>query len=189
MIKLINQFAKSVVLSKTASSQIEIYNEFSLQHEIGVFLRRHFPTSKVQFERNIKHFSFSSNFIKKEIDISVFSPNKDILKYAIELKFPRNGQYPEQMYSFCRDIVFVEQLKRAGFQRTFLIIFANDHLFYNGSGNGIYEYFRKGKKLHGTIKKPTGSKNTKLGIKGTYRVKWYAISSELKYTIIEANNR
>lgn len=184
MIKLINQFAQSV-----ASGEIEIYNEFSLQHEFGIFLRKSFPTYKVQFERNVTYFSFSKrNFIKKELDISVFSPKRDILRYTIELKFPRNGQYPEQMYSFCKDIVFIEQLKQAAFQRTFLIIFADDRLFYSGSGNGIYRYFRKGKTLHGTVEKPTGKKNTKVVINGTYTVQWNTVSSELKYTIIEANN-
>lgn len=60
-----------------------------------------------------------------------------------KLKYPRNGQYPEQMYSFCKDILFIEQLKQAGFARTLLIIFADDPLFYNGYGGGIYDYFRK----------------------------------------------
>ena len=29
-------------------------------------------------------------------------------RYAIELKFPRNGQYPETMFSFVKDIKFLE---------------------------------------------------------------------------------
>lgn len=31
--------------------------------------------------------------------------------YAIELKYPKNGQYPEQMYSFIKDIKFMQQVK------------------------------------------------------------------------------
>ena len=33
--------------------QIEIYNEFSLQHELGIYLRKRIPEYKVQFERNV----------------------------------------------------------------------------------------------------------------------------------------
>ncbi len=191
MIKLINQFAQSV-----ASGEIEIYNEISLQHELGIILRKSFPTYKVQFERNVTYFGFSKgNFIKKELDISVFSPDRDNFEYAIELKFPRNGQHPEQMYSFCKDIVFIEQLKQAGFQRTFLIIFADDPLFYiSGSKrDGIFGYFREGKILHGTVRKPTGKENKEVVINGKYTMQWNTVqlktnTNELKYAIIEANN-
>lgn len=37
--------------------EIEIYNEFSLQHELGIFLRASLPGCKVQFERNVSHFN------------------------------------------------------------------------------------------------------------------------------------
>lgn len=91
---------------------IEIYNEFSLQHEFGIFLRRELPGYLVQFERNISYFFPSpTGFTKRELDIAVFSRDRRGLKLAVELKFPRNGQHPEQMFSFCRDIAFVEQLK------------------------------------------------------------------------------
>jgi hypothetical protein len=89
---------------------LDVYNEFSLQHELGVFLRGKLEQRNVQFERNVSFFFSGSTFVKKEIDIAIFSPDKSILDCAIELKFPRNGQYPEQMFSFCRDILFAEQL-------------------------------------------------------------------------------
>ncbi len=68
---------------------IEIYNEFSLQHELGGFLRQRMPEFKIRFERNVSYF-FSSDlpFTKREIDISVFSTDKSDLRYAIELKYP-----------------------------------------------------------------------------------------------------
>jgi hypothetical protein len=168
--------------------QIEIYNEFSLQHELGILLRSQFPNDKVQFERNVSYFFRRGEFIKKEIDIAVFSPDKSTLRYAIELKFPRNGQYPEQMFSFCKDIFFAEQLKSSGFQRAFLIIFADDPLFYSGNGEGIYGYFRQKKKLCGSVQKPTGKKDVNIRLNGSYEVQWTEVSSNLKYTIIEANN-
>jgi hypothetical protein len=169
--------------------QIEIYNEFSLQHEFGILLREAYPSDKVQFERNVYDLFKNNEFTKKEIDIAVFTPNILTMRCAIELKFPRNGQHPEQMYSFCRDICFAEELKKAGFARSYLIIFVDDHLFCSGNGEGIYGYFRKNRKLCGTIEKPTGKRNDTIKLKGIYHVSWHDVSdTDLKYTIIEANN-
>jgi hypothetical protein len=124
-----------------AQGQVEIYNEFSLQHELGLYLRSTIQNAKVQFERNVSFFFPPPfDFLKKEIDISVFSADKANKYCAVELKFPRNGQYPEQMFSFCKDIGFLEQLKRAGFEKAYFIVFADDRLFYEGSTEGIYAY-------------------------------------------------
>lgn len=143
--ELVKTFAELV-----AKGEIEVYNEFSLQHELGILLRQRFPENRVQFERNVSHFSMpKKNFTKKEIDISVFSPDMTDLLCAIELKYPRNGQYPEQMYSFCKDLAFTEELRASGFRQAFVMIFADDRLFYEGAGAGIYGYFRAGKELHG----------------------------------------
>ncbi|RUS50439.1 hypothetical protein QI30_19185, partial [Kurthia sp. 3B1D] len=80
--------------------QIEIYNEFSLQHELGVYLRNHLDsTFKIQFERNIRFFGIQEKLIKKELDIAIYNSQTNE-KYAIELKFPKNGQHPESMFSF-----------------------------------------------------------------------------------------
>lgn len=95
------------------NEEVEVYNEFSLQHELGIFLRAKLTGNKVQFERNVKFFGITGT-VKHEIDIVIYNENE---KYAIELKYPLNGQYPEQMYSFVKDIKFMEQLKEAGFYR------------------------------------------------------------------------
>ena len=89
------------------------------------------------------------------------------------------------MFSFCKDIVFTEQLKQAGFQQTFFLVMADDHLFYEGSGDNIYGYFRASKALHGRITKPTGKKDTEVFIGGTYMVKWLPVTESLKYVLIE----
>ena len=127
---------KTILMSfckKISDGKIEIYNEFSLQHEIGILLRNTMEGKLVQFERNISFFGFSKDhFEKREIDIVVYQKSETLLDAAIELKFPKNGQYPEQMFSFCKDVVFMEQLKRAGFNKAYLIIFAEDRLFYEG---------------------------------------------------------
>lgn len=182
---LVARFVESLTANGT-----EIYNEFSLQHELGIFLREALPDYVVQFERNVGYFSLSkSEFTKREIDIAVFSKTGTELKYAIELKYPRNGQYPEQMFSFCKDIAFVEELQAAGFSRTALLIFADDRLFYSGSSEGIYGFFRAGKPITGRIEKPTGSSNGHVTIMGSYIVSWSEASPKTRYAFIEAQNR
>ena len=113
---------------------------------------------------------------------------------AIELKFPRNGQYPEQMFSFVKDLVFLEQLKAAGFGQAALVIFADDPLFYEGPTSGIYDYFRARKgtlvaeqKLCGQITKPTGSRDEELLLHGEYLVTWKPVRDKLRYAVIEVS--
>jgi hypothetical protein len=177
----VTQFTESL-----RSGNVEVYNEFSLQHEFGFFLRRGTPNLKVQFERNVGYFFPSKHpFSKKEIDISIFSSDKKCLQHAVELKYPRNGQYPEQMFSFCRDVAFAEELVRAGFSSAAFMVFADDRLFYQGASEGIYGFFRGSQPLHGCVKKPTGSKDEEVHIAGTYVVHWMPITGSLKYALIE----
>jgi hypothetical protein len=186
MIDTFVSFAKSV-----AVGEVEVYDEFSLQHELGVFLRSRLHPEKVQFERSVDFLGFSrKNFIKRETDIAVFSPDRAMRSWrrcAIELKYPRNGQYPEQMYSFCKDIAFIEQLRQAGFQRTFLVIFADDPRFYRGEGEAPYCYFRQERTLHGVVRKPTGEKHSQVLIEGRYKIRWHPIMGQLRYAAVEAS--
>ncbi len=178
---LVSRFVEFAIANK-----IEIYNEFSLQHELGIFLRNELPGYLVQFERNIKYFSASKfPFTKRELDIAVFSKDKTELKYAIELKYPRNGQHPETMFSFCKDIAFIEELKIAGFSHAALFILVDDHLFYSGSGEGIYGFFRGGKPVAGRIEKPTGLNNDHVTVKGSYVVSWSDVADKTKYAVVE----
>lgn len=159
--KLIADFIEEI-----KNGNVELYNEFSFQHELGIYLRNKLPQDyKVQFERNVNFFRIEkgqTKTIKKEIDIVIFNSDKSE-KYAIELKYPRNGQHPEQMYAFIKDILFMEQLQqRYGFKQTFAITLVDDKLFVSGKKiTDIYQYFRKGEnneKITGEIKKPTGKK-------------------------------
>lgn len=154
---------------------ILVYNEISLQLELGLYLRQNGYT--VRFERNIgEYVDKTSNFVKKEIDIVAYKGENELeaKKIAIELKFPRNGQYPEQMFSFIKDIKFMEQVKNAElkdvckegkFTETYVLTLVDNKNFYlsNRGKNEIYSYFRKngfdiqipkGK----DIIKPTGNK-------------------------------
>jgi len=154
--------------------QTEIYNEFSLQHELGIFLRERIQGYRIQFERNISYFTSKTQTIKKEIDISIFNEDKSE-KYAIELKCPLNGQYPEQMYSFVKDIKFMEQLKERGFAKNYCVTLVSHKPFYEGKVNGgIYKFFRGEYSIYGSIFKPTGvGKNLdSITLSGRYDFIW-----------------
>lgn len=161
---IINDFMDSV-----AAGEVEVYNEFSLQHELGIFLRARLAGYKVQFERNTKFFGITGT-VKHEIDIVIYNENE---KHAIELKYPLNGQYPEQMFSFIRDIKFMEELKEAGFDSTYCLTLVHDKNFYSGQKqDGIYTFFRGNDPVHGMIIKPTGKKDETIYVKGSYIINW-----------------
>lgn len=195
---MINQIEDALknFLRGVGENSINIYNEISLQHELGLFLRFAFKDKlTVEFERPVNHFGLNvSDFAKKEIDIVLYTQDKSSI-YAIELKFPRNGQYPEQMFKACEDIMFLEQLKERGFKGGFFIMLADDPGFYSQKGetSGIYSYFRDGKILTGKIQKPTGKKDSEVNIKGKYKIYWNEINlgnnsnqfkGELKYFVV-----
>jgi len=182
---IVQDFIQSIALGQT-----EIYNEFSLQHEFGIHLRKHLPKMKVRFERNVSSlFATTSQFKKKEIDICICSQNGAQKHSAFELKFPRNGQHPEQMFSFCKDIAFLEQLKQAGFLNTYFLAFVDDRLFYEGAAKGIYAPFRGSHPLTGTIQKPTGKKDDFVIISGCYTINWEPVRNGLKYALVETQEQ
>ena len=172
---------------KVRINNIEIYNEFSLQHELGAYLSNMLPSYKVQFERNVSYFFNQKHTVKKEIDIVVFSQDGKE-KYAIEIKCPLNGQYPEQMYAFVKDLKFMEELKHLGFNRTYSLVLVSDRPFYRGDNiTSIYKYFRKEFRLFGKIYKPTGeTKNDEcIELIGDYQFEWQSLDSNRKYYMIE----
>lgn len=174
---LLYKFMQMVKIGK-----VEIYNEFSLQHELGIFLRNSLKNYKVQFERNTKFFGITGT-TKHEIDIVIYN---DTERYAIELKYPLNGQYPEQMFSFIKDICFMEELKEKGFDQTYCLTVVDDKNFYEGKRkDGIYAYFRGEKVLQEKICKPTGSKNEILILKNEYTINWCENGQYQKYYIVE----
>lgn len=188
-------------LEKTNGDDILVYNEISLQLELGLYLRQKGYT--VRFERNIgEYVDDTSDFVKKEIDIVAYKGKNELEaeKIAIELKFPRNGQYPEQMFSFIKDIKFMEQVKNAKlkdvckkgkFAETYVLTLVDNKNFYlsNRGKNKIYSYFRK----NGVdipkgeiIEKPTGNKEEcketikQIKLNNQYKSEW----KELKPTPI-----
>lgn len=169
------------------NNAIELYNEFSFQHELGIYLRNILieRNYKIEFERNVSFFNLKKDkYIKKEIDIVVYNENE---KFAIELKYPTNGQYPEQMFAIVKDVKFCEELYLNGFNNCYSITLTSDSTFFvsKRSNDSIYKKFRYEKKLYGNIEKPTGSKNEKIEFDNEYKIKWENWKDEFKYCIIE----
>ena len=168
--------------SDIENNSIEVYNEFSLQHELGIFLRNEISKPyKVEFERNISFFYKDADCVKREIDIVIYHPDMND-KYAIELKFPNNGQHPESMFQFIKDIKFMEEVKQMGFTHTYVATYVRDRLFYDGRKvDGIYSYFRNHNTLNGEIKKPTGKKDEVIDIQGNYNIDWLPLENKARY--------
>ena len=155
MLKLLKNFWNYV-----QSKNIAIYNEFSLQHELGIYLREKKPGYRVEFERNIKYFGINKSCgkLKSEIDIVIYNANE---KYAFELKYPRHGQHTKRTYQFLTDISFMEYVKEKGeFRNTYVMTVidndANGQRYRIGNkrgANGRYQYFRslKGNKAYSPI--------------------------------------
>ena len=177
---LLHTFMKQV-----REGKVEIYNEFSLQHELGIFMRESLEDYKVQFERNTRFFGIAGT-IKHEIDIVIYN---DAEKYAVELKYPLNGQFPEQMFAFIKDIRFMEELKEKGFDKTYCLTVVNNKNFYSGKKiDGIYSYFRTNKIIEGRIIKPTGTKDEIISLKNQYKINWKVNGKEQKYYVVKIDS-
>jgi hypothetical protein len=162
------------------NKEIVFENEIALQIELIIILRRILGKKyHIYPEKNIRSFNLSGyDFIKKEIDITILGEGK----YAIELKFPRQGQYPEQMFKVCEDIRFLEQLRENGFAENYFIMFTDLPNFYSNIGGGlIYNKFRRDKVLSGEIIKPTGAKDKIIKLNGNYNIEWKNFQDELKF--------
>lgn len=62
--------------SQVVHGKIEVYNEFSLQHELGCYLRSTITSDMlIQFELPISFFGIKNKLTKKEIDIAIFLPD------------------------------------------------------------------------------------------------------------------
>lgn len=193
---MISEIKETIIEFLEYSKKIEfsnIYNEFSLQHELGIYLRRYLKDNykdnyKVEFERNINFFITDvdkKKFEKKEIDIVIYSKDQKE-KYAIEIKHPLNGQYPEQMFSFIKDLEFLEKLKLNGFNGTLSLVLVKDKLFYEGKKvEGIYQFFRRNEPLKGTIEKPTGDNKNFIKLEGSYTINWIELEKKYKYYILD----
>ncbi len=179
--QILDEFALQIT-----KGNIEIYNEASVQYELAIFLREKIPNCKIQLERNVSYFKLNKkDFVKKEIDIVLFNKTQS-KKFAIEIKFPVNGEYPIQMFNFCKDIKFLEQLKESGFTDNFFLALTPQSNFWvdKGKKDTIYEKFRKEKELYGEIKNQIGDSVEKVTLKGRHKINWLSINESTRYFVM-----
>jgi len=181
------------------TDKLDIYNEYSLQFELGWYLRSRLTADfKVQVERSLK------SLLNDEKDSQIISPPKTIKnrmdiyiynnstneRFAIELKFPVYGQVPYQMYKFVEDIKFAQQLKDCfGFSKTYSVVLVDRDTFYNGSKNknSIYRFFRTEHKVYGNIAIPIGrlKGDRRIELDSEYPIEWQSLTNGMRYYIIE----
>lgn len=159
--KKIEDAIKNVLNKLKEKEDSYIYNEISLQNELGIELREIFKNENIRifFEKNIKNCNIKNELInemvKKEIDLFIHDETKDEA-YAIELKFIKreNNRVLENLYDFVKDMRFMEQIKENAKEYGTKIITAYvltivDDAIYMESKNknsiGIYQYFRNNK--------------------------------------------
>jgi hypothetical protein len=179
-------------IEKIKNREIDLYNEFGLQFELAIYLKslNEFNGYKIELERPINHFGIikTTEIPKKEIDICIY--NNDILKTAIEIKVSTNGQVPLQLFKFCEDICFLEQLMNSNFEYAYSLVLVNSDDFYKTKNkkDGIYQYFRGENKteLNGTIECPTGKEKGKLiKISNTYKIVWTELINDFRFYLME----
>ena len=172
-------------VSQITKGKTEIYNEASIQYELAIFLREVIPNYKIQLERNVSYFELNKkHFLKREIDIVLFNTTKT-RKFAIEIKYPLS-EVPIQMYKFCEDIKFLEQLKESGFTDNFFLAITPLSNFWSDRGETgtIYEKFRKEKELYGTIKNQIGDSKEEVTLKGRHKINWLTINDSTRYFVM-----
>jgi hypothetical protein len=179
-------------VEKIKKGEIDLYNEFGLQFELALFLRnlKELEDYKIELERPINYFGIkkSNSIPKKEIDICIYKEN--ILKSAIEIKVSTNGQVPLQLFEFCKDICFLEQLMNGKFESAYSLVLVNSDYFYKSKNkkDGIYAFFRGENKMpiNGIIECPTGkNKGKQISISNSYEIVWAELINDFKFYLIK----
>lgn len=153
-----NDISVKESLNECNDDKKHIYNEFSLQHELGIKLRDELEGNcLVQFERNLLSFKnlpqkyktmdkekevinkveVRNDFKKSEIDILVVNKDdKDDTneKYAIELKYHRKemGEVPDFLYNCVVDMWFVKRMvEKNVIKKGFCVVVTEDKGIYD----------------------------------------------------------
>ncbi|HKL41336.1 MAG TPA: hypothetical protein VJ962_01960 [Clostridia bacterium] len=182
--KHIEDFAKLI-----KSTSLDIYNAFSLKHELGNYLSEKLPRNyKIHFDRSFSDFGVNAGeTINNKMDLVIFNSNKNF-KYCVAIKFPINNQIPLTMYKIIKDFKLLEQLMDHDFIKCYQITLIDDEEFLTGvSKEGIYEYFRTDTPIHGEILNPTGRNDEKINIKGHYQMYWRNLGDSRKLSIVEVH--
>ena len=169
--------------------EIEVYNEASVQFELGWYLKKKFPSAKISLERNISHLKFNkSEFEKSETDI-LFTDTLNHSHSIIELKAPINQDQvrPVTVFEWIKDLKFLEQLTKKGISCYSIFITDNKgYLDSNRKTGRLLKDFRN-KNISGEYQKhlKSSEKNEIIFINNTYQFEWKAIGKGLFYFIAE----
>ena len=172
----------------------ENYIEATFQFHLLMELASGYNRNSIFPERSIEYYGLT-DLTKKEIDIVIELDKDHNDTVAIELKMPMNGEVPEQMFSFIKDIKFLEELKESNkFSKCYLITVTNDHKFWSGiKKDGIYLYFREEQIITGPFTKPTGNKDKdkdkgkdkEYKLNKKHKAEWQDLKDGFRYFIIE----
>jgi len=170
-------------------TNVEIYNEFSLQFELAFFIKKLYKNSKVELERNINILNVSNNkFLKKEMDILATIHNK---KFLIELKciIDQKNARPVTVYDWIKDIKFIKEIKKEKNIIGYSIFVTNNKNLYTDTGRKtgkLLKDFRK-REIVGKYYKNQSNKNAKDCIKINEKIifNWKKINTEIKYFIVK----
>jgi hypothetical protein len=171
------------------SGEIDIYNEASVQFELGWFLRLKYPTANISLERNVAYLGVDkSDFVKSEMDLFFNQAGED-LSSVVELKAPLNQSQvrPITVFEWIKDVKFLEQVTELGI-RCFSI-FVTDHkgYFNNGRKTGRLLTDFRSEKIQGSYHRyhKLSESNDIIVLDGSYTFDWKPLNNGLFYFVIE----
>ena len=130
----------SVATSLRAKNKTDkyIYNEFSLQHELGSYLREILKdyNYKIKFEANLKK-DYDVHSCKSECDLLILNQDGNP-EYAIELKYLTDDcAVPRRMFQCIEDMIFMNDTvkQNKSFIKTYCVVITENSRFYEGEAN------------------------------------------------------
>jgi hypothetical protein len=159
---------------------IELYNEPSVYFRLGNHLENLFNVDyKIQFWRELKFFGIEDTLVKPFIDIAIFDDDMDTF-HAVEVVYIKDEPQVEKMFEICRDLRFMEQMVKRGWQECYVLLVAdipkqqNDQLHYLFRGETI---------LEGMMQKPQETQ-TVIQLDGSYTIEWIEVDDHMHYATI-----
>lgn len=181
---------KKIIMSffENKNSQL-LYNEASVQFELGWYLREKFPDSKIQLERNVNYiFNDYVGLVKREIDILISKlPNSNHIVIEIKASIGQGHVRPVTVFEWIKDIRFLEQLSKKGIPG--FSIFITDNFGFQEAKRETKDLLKnfRSKNIEGSYIKHerTANKNESITLEGKYLIEWEKLNNDLYYFIVE----
>lgn len=163
---------------------IELYNEFSVYHEIGNHLQRLFTADyRINYMRPPEFFGIRESLVKSGIDIAIF--DEEMGRYhAIEVVFIKDEPHLEKMFEICTGIRFMEELVENGWRESYVLLIADLPEERHPDGAYPHPLFRGETVIEGAIQSPDEQHPTILDIQGTYTIEWNALDDGFHYAVV-----